>query len=137
MLYEVITIQYAFTGTVSRIEGLNFDDIAKEILQKHHYAYDFNEHYLTTGGFFQWNKEGEKHLLSPEVIHLLQQSAWKNDYQQYKQFAELVNSSEKISLRNLLKFRKRISVPLEEVESVTSILKRFSTGAMSFRNNFV
>lgn len=125
-------IQYAFTGTVSRIEGLNFDDIAKEILQKHYYAYDYTEHYLTTGGFFQWNKEGEKHLLSPEVIHLLQQSAWKNDYQQYKKFAELVNSSEKISLRNLLKFRKRISIPLEEVEPVTSILKRFSTGAMSF-----
>jgi len=125
-------INYAFSGTVSRIEGLNFDDIAKETISKHEYAYNTLEQYLTVGGYFQWNKEGEKHLMSPEVIHLLQQSAWKNDYNQYKEFAQLVNNGEKIALRNLLKFKKRISIPIEDVEDTASILKRFSTGAMSF-----
>lgn len=125
-------IHYSFSGTVSRIGGLNFEDITKETLGKHEYAYNTIEQYLTTGGYFQWNKEGEKHLMSPEVIHLLQQSAWKNDYTQYKKFADLVNNGNKISLRNLLKFKKRVSIPIEEVEDTSTILKRFSTGAMSF-----
>lgn len=125
-------IEYAFTGTVSRINGLSFDDIAKEILTKHQYAYNDKSLHLETGGVFQWKTDGERHLFSPEAIHLLQQSAWKNDYQQYKQFSRLVDDSSRISLRSLLEFRKRISIPLEEVEPVTSILKRFSTGAMSF-----
>ncbi|GLB47641.1 glutamate synthase large subunit [Neptunitalea lumnitzerae] len=125
-------IEYSFTGTVSRIGGLMFDDISREILSKHSFAYNEHTNYLQAGGYFQWKKDGEEHLFSPEAIHLLQQCAWKNDYQQYKRFAEVIDNSSRVSLRSLLKFKMRVPVPIEEVEPVESILKRFSTGAMSF-----
>lgn len=125
-------VDYSFTGTVSRIGGLSFDDISREILSKHAFAYDDLNNYLQAGGFFQWKKDGEEHLFSPEVIHLLQQCAWKNDYNLYKRFANIIDTTSRVSLRSLLKFQQRVSVPIDEVEPVESILKRFSTGAMSF-----
>ncbi|RIJ42884.1 glutamate synthase large subunit [Pontibacter oryzae] len=127
-------IQKCFKGTVSRLEGLNFEDLEQEALIKHQAAYLGDQKLLETGGFFQWRRSGEEHLLRPEIIHLLQKSTRLNDYGLYQQYATLLREHQQkaITLRHLFEFRKRQSVPLEEVEPVESILKRFATGAMSF-----
>ncbi|SFH08366.1 glutamate synthase large subunit [Pontibacter chinhatensis] len=127
-------IQKCFKGTVSRLEGLNFEDLEQEALTKHWSAFASEDKLLETGGFFQWRRRGEEHLLRPEVIHLLQKSTRLGDYRLYKEYAKLLREHQQsaITLRHLFEFRKRQSVPLEEVEPVESILKRFATGAMSF-----
>ncbi len=127
-----------FTGTVSRIGGLKLDDIAKEVLIKHKLAYPdvpVAKTQLEVGGVYQWKRRGEYHLFNPQTIHLLQQSTKNNDYQVFKKYSKLVNdqSVKACTLRGLLKFKTaNESVPLEEVESLESIFKRFATGAMSF-----
>lgn len=128
-------IQKCFKGTVSRLEGLNFEDLEQEALIKHQSAYLEDEHsLLEIGGFFQWRRRGEEHLLRPEVIHLLQKSTKLNDYRLFKEYTRLLREHQEsaITLRHLFEFRKRQAVPLEEVEPVENILKRFATGAMSF-----
>ncbi|WP_242919139.1 glutamate synthase large subunit [Pontibacter liquoris] len=128
-------IDKCFEGTVSTIGGIDFDGIAKEVLVRHAYVY---AHHLSPrlpeGGFFQWKRDGERHLMNPETIHLLQHATRRNDYGLYKKYAQLVNDQQQqaITLRSLLDFRERQPVPLAEVEPVESILKRFATGAMSF-----
>ncbi|EPR66410.1 Glutamate synthase [NADPH] large chain [Cyclobacterium qasimii M12-11B] len=89
---------------------------------------------MEAGGIYQWKRRGEKHLFNPETIHLLQKSTQLGDYNLYKKFAQKINDQTKdaMTLRGLLEFKKRISVPIEEVEPVEAILKRFATGAMSF-----
>ncbi|MEO1100206.1 MAG: glutamate synthase-related protein, partial [Bacteroidota bacterium] len=86
------------------------------------------------GGVYQWKRMGEAHLFNPETIHLLQHSSKKNDFQLYKKYADKINQQmeKAITLRSLLDFTERTPVPLEEVESVEDIMKRFATGAMSF-----
>ncbi|TAH25490.1 MAG: glutamate synthase large subunit [Cytophagales bacterium] len=127
-----------FTGTVSRIGGLKLDDIAKEILIKHQVAYPsipVVNPKLEVGGVYQWKRRGEYHLFNPQTIHLLQHSTKTNDYQLFKKYSKLVNdqSVKACTLRGLLKFKSDTeSIPLEEVESIESIFKRFATGAMSF-----
>ena len=128
-------IDTCFEGTVSRIGGIGFDGIAREVLVRHRYVYA--QHFsprLPAGGFYQWKRDGEAHLMNPDTIHLLQYSTKRKDYGLYKKYARLVNEQNKfaITLRSLLDFRERQPVPLEEVEPVESILKRFATGAMSF-----
>ncbi len=130
-------VEKCFKGSISRIGGLSMDDLAKEILLAHHSAYPKmyeNNKSLDVGGVYQWKQRGEAHLFNPETIHLLQQSSWKDNYDQYKDFAKLVNNQNEqaLTLRGLLTFRKGESIPIEEVEPVSSILKRFVTGAMSF-----
>jgi glutamate synthase (NADPH) large chain len=127
-------IDRCFRGTVSRISGISFDELAEEVLIRHHAAYECKSPTLETGGVYQWKRRGEKHLFNPETIHLLQKSTRLNDYGLYKKFAQKINDQSKdaMTLRGLFEFKKRISIPLEEVESVESILKRFATGAMSF-----
>jgi len=127
-------MQKCFKGTISRLEGLNFEDLEKEALTKHQSAYLDEDALLETGGYFQWRRRGEEHLLRPEVIHLLQKSTRLNDFRLYQEYSMHVRKHQEstITLRNLFEFRKRQSVPLEEVEPVGSILKRFATGAMSF-----
>ncbi|PRY04660.1 glutamate synthase (NADH) large subunit [Pontibacter ummariensis] len=127
-------IQKCFKGTISRLEGLNFEDLEQEALIKHQAAYLDETRLLETGGFYQWRRRGEEHLLRPEVIHLLQKSTKLNDYRLYQQYSQFVREHQEstITLRSLFEFRKRQSVPLEEVEPVESIFKRFATGAMSF-----
>ncbi|QCR23201.1 glutamate synthase large subunit [Pontibacter sp. SGAir0037] len=127
-------MQKCFRGTTSRLEGLNFEDLEKECLTKHFTAYPDRNGILETGGFFQWKRNGEAHLLHPNVIHLLQKSTRLNDFQLFKEYSKLVREHQQqtITLRNLFEFRKRLAVPLEEVEPVENILKRFATGAMSF-----
>jgi glutamate synthase (NADPH/NADH) large chain len=130
-------INWGFTGTISRLEGLDFDDISKEVLVKHKIAFPgkgVQVRPLGEGGLYQWRRRGEAHLFNPETIQLLQHSTRKNDYSIYKKFAKLINeqTESNITLRSLLKFKERKSIPIEEVEPVDNILKRFATGAMSF-----
>jgi len=127
-------IEKCFKGTISRIEGLSFDDLAEEVLVRHRLAYQQEGAPLQVGGVYQWKRRGEKHLFSPEVIHLLQHSTKSNNYALFKKYAAKINdqASDTLTIRGLFEFKKRTAVPLEEVEPVEDILKRFATGAMSF-----
>ena len=131
-------IDKCFKGTISRIDGLDFQDLAKEIIAPFRFAYPEQKNHesplLDVGGFYQWKRRGEKHMLTPDVIHLLQKSTKLNDYKLFKKYTSHLNKqNEIISLRSCLTYNKmRKPAPLEEVESVEAILKRFATGAMSF-----
>lgn len=130
-------ISHYFTGTVSRIGGLTLDDIAKEALVKHQFAFPKNygtQPKLEVGGVYQWKQRGEAHLFNPQTIHLLQQSTKTKDYSLFKKYTALINeqSEKAITLRSILKFKKGKSIPIDEVESKENIFKRFATGAMSF-----
>ncbi len=130
-------IDKCFFRTVSRLGGLGFDDIAREVLVRHKLAFPNTpqvKQRLESGGVYQWKRRGEYHLFNPETIQLLQQATRKGNYRIYKQYAEKVNNQTKkaATLRGLLKFRKRNSISLEEVEPKENIFKRFATGAMSF-----
>jgi glutamate synthase (NADPH/NADH) large chain len=130
-------VNRCFTGTVSRIEGLDFNDIAREVLIKHKIAFPgkgVQVRPLSEGGIYQWKRRGEAHLFNPETIQLLQYSTRNKDFVSYRKYARLINeqSSDNITLRSLLKFKERKSIPIGEVEPVENILKRFATGAMSF-----
>ncbi len=126
-----------FTWTASRIEGADLHVIAQEAIARHHHAFPDREvhgHTLDVGGEYQWRKEGEAHLFSPQVIHTLQQAVRQGNYDLYRQYAALVNEQNQkhFTLRGLLAFKSRPPVPIEEVESVEAIVKRFKTGAMSY-----
>ncbi|MDH5399459.1 MAG: glutamate synthase large subunit, partial [Cyclobacteriaceae bacterium] len=130
-------IEKCFKGTVSRLGGADFDGLAKEVLLNHRQAYPDNRveaNILPQGGIYQWKQRGEKHLINPDSVHLLQKSTRLNDFSLYKKYAANVNdqTSQLMTIRGLLKFKKRKSIPLSEVEPVENILKRFATGAMSF-----
>ncbi|HAX78163.1 MAG TPA: glutamate synthase large subunit, partial [Cyanobacteria bacterium UBA11372] len=126
-----------FTWTASRIEGVGLDAIATEAILRHSHAFpdrEVNGHTLDVGGEYQWRKEGEAHLFSPQTIHTLQKAVRDGSYELYKQYAALVNEQNQrfYTLRGLLKFQQREPVPIEEVEPVEAIVKRFKTGAMSY-----
>ena len=135
-LNEAVVDKY-FTGTATRIGGADMDGIAREVLVRHNHAFpdrQVNGHTLEVGGDYQWRKEGEAHLFSPQVIHALQKAVRTGSYETFKQYSGLVNEQGKahFTLRGLLDFKKREPVPIEEVDSVEAILKRFKTGAMSY-----
>lgn len=128
-----------FTGTVTRIQGLTIDDIAKEVLVRHRIGFPTREipvQMLDVGGVYQWKQRGEKHLFNPETISLLQKSTRNKDYAQFKQYTNAVDAQgdNAATLRSQLDFVNNPagSIPIEEVEPIESILKRFATGAMSF-----
>ncbi|PZD95510.1 glutamate synthase large subunit [Paenibacillus sambharensis] len=126
-----------FTWTPSRIGGIGLDVIADEALKAHKRGYDDKEGVdleLDSGGEYQWRKDGEEHLFNPQTIHTLQMSTRANDYALYKKYSHLVQGEDRkyATLRSLLGFKKGNPVPLDEVESVDSIVKRFKTGAMSY-----
>ncbi|PZX58267.1 glutamate synthase (NADPH/NADH) large chain [Algoriphagus ratkowskyi] len=127
-------IDRCFKGTISRISGISFDELAEEVLIRHRAAYATDSPILEQGGVYQWKRKGEKHLFNPETIHLLQKSTRLNDFGMYKRFASKINEQSKdaLTLRGLFEFKKRISVPIDEVEPASSIMRRFATGAMSF-----
>ena len=135
-LNQAVVDQY-FTGTATRIEGSGIDGIATEVLRRHNHAFPDRQvdgRSLEVGGDYQWRKEGEGHLFSPQVIHSLQKAVRTGNFATFKQYSALVNEQEKnhFTLRGLLKFKARQPVPIEEVDSVESILRRFKTGAMSY-----
>ncbi|AFZ35796.1 Glutamate synthase (ferredoxin) [Stanieria cyanosphaera PCC 7437] len=126
-----------FAWTASRIEGADLEAIARETILRHRHAFpdrEVNGHTLDVGGEYQWRKDGEAHLFSPQTIHTLQQAVRTGDYELYKQYAKLVNeqNQQRFTLRGLLEFKDREPVPLEEVEPIEAIMKRFKTGAMSY-----
>ncbi|MGN6412627.1 glutamate synthase large subunit [Flexivirga sp.] len=129
-----------FTGTVSRIGGIGLDEIAEEIAQRHQTAYPKNglhqsHRTLETGGEYQWRREGEPHLFDPETVFRLQHSTRARRYDIFKQYTRRVDdqSQRLMTLRGLFSFKQtRPSIPIEEVEPVSAIVKRFSTGAMSY-----
>jgi glutamate synthase (ferredoxin) len=130
-----------FTWTASRIEGADIEVIAKEAMLRHTHAFPdrpTNGHTLgqalDVGGEYQWRKDGEAHLFSPETIHALQKAVRNDNYGIYKTYAEQVNQQNRkhFTLRGLLEFKPRQPVPIEEVEPIEAITKRFKTGAMSY-----
>lgn len=127
-----------FTWTPSRIKGIGIDEIAEETRRRFESAYpdrEVDEEALDPGGVYQWRRGGERHMYNPKTVHMLQYASRINDYEKYKQFSKLANDEERdfFTLRGLLDFNfDGDPVPLEEVESVESICKRFKTGAMSY-----
>ena len=126
-----------FTWTASRIQGADLEIIAQEAILRHTHAFPdrpANANTLDVGGEYQWRQGGEAHLFSPETIHTLQKAVRVGSYDMYKQYAALVNEQNQrhFTLRGLLEFKPREPVPIEEVESVEAIVKRFKTGAMSY-----
>jgi len=135
-LNQAVVDKY-FTWTATRIEGADMEIIAQEVLTRHNHAFpdrQVNGHTLEVGGEYQWRKEGEAHLFSPQTIHTLQKAVRTGSYETFKQYSSLVNEQGKkhYTLRGLLDFKKREPVPIEEVDSIDNILKRFKTGAMSY-----
>ena len=130
-------VDRCFTKTISRVEGLSFDDIQAGVLKRYAQAYPdqaFVPDVLNEGGVYEFRKNGEAHLFDPETIHLLQKSSRTGDYNIYKQYADRINDQSKqaFTLRGLLEFRERKPIPVSEVEPAENIFKRFATGAMSF-----
>jgi len=127
-----------FTGATSRIEGMGLDEIAREALAKHFFAFnkkDIPVDRLPAGGIYQWKRKGEFHLFNPQTIHLLQHATKMNDFNTFKKYSKLVNDQgeKACTLRSMFQFRKnRPSVSIDEVEAAENIYKRFATGAMSF-----
>src|SRR5688572_20745277 len=127
-----------FTGTSSRVGGVGVDVIAREVLMRHTAAFAERKRALQTelpsGGQYQWRADGEFHLFNPESIHRLQKSVRTNSYATYKSYAELIDDRAKnlSTLRGLLDFKQGESIPIDEVEPVESIMRRFKTGAMSY-----
>lgn len=127
-------VQKYFTGTVSRIGGIGLDIVEKEARLKHEFAFSSSFLGLESGGFYAWREEGESHQWNPATIAQLQNAVRSNDFESYKKFASTVNDPQKNYglLRSYLKFKERKSIPIEEVEPATEIVKRFATGAMSY-----
>lgn len=133
-----------FTGTVSRVEGMGLEEIARECIIRHTVAFpkspSTSVQRLEVGGIYQWKQRGEKHIFNPQTIHLLQQSCRVGEkdldkgYALFKKYSQLINDQTKdaLTLRGLLKFAKGTPISIDEVESETEIFKRFATGAMSF-----
>jgi glutamate synthase domain-containing protein 2/glutamate synthase domain-containing protein 1/glutamate synthase domain-containing protein 3 len=126
-----------FTWTSSRIGGIGMDVIAQEVLVRHRAAFPerrVDGHVLPAGGQYQWRADGEYHLFNPESIHRLQKSVRNGNYSQFKEYSRIVNeqATNLCTLRGLLEFKAGDAIPLEDVESVESLMKRFKTGAMSY-----
>lgn len=126
-----------FKGTPSRIEGIGIETVAEEVLIRHKNAFNnirkpVSE--LDAGGNYAWRKKGEFHLFNPDTIYKLQVSTRMNDYALYKEYAGHINNQDKnlCTIRGMFKFKTDKQIPIEEVEPVSEILKRFCAGAMSF-----
>ena len=142
-IFEAIGIDSAvidkyFTNTVSRIGGITLEDIAKDVDTLHSAAYDplglETDLTLDSKGRHKMRSGADVHLYNPATIHLLQESTKRGDYNLFKQYTDLVNSEERdANIRGLMDFNfPKKGVPIEEVESVDSIVTRFKTGAMSY-----
>jgi len=142
-IFEAIGINHEvidrhFTWTDSRVEGIGLEVIAAEAQARHHKAFPqipVDGRTLEVGGQYQWRRNDEHHLFNPMTVHKLQRATRNNDYEVYKEYAQLINDqSEKMAtLRSLLELKYNLEpIPLDEVESVEAIVRRFKTGAMSY-----
>jgi len=130
-------IKTYFTGISSRISGIGLDEIAEEVNMRHRIAYPEVgkcSQIIPMGGAYHTRHGGEKHLWTPQAICKLQAATRNNDYNTFKQYCQEINNQyeQKITLRSLLNFKKQKSIPIEEVEPVENIVKRFVVSAMSF-----
>ena len=126
-----------FSWTSSRVGGAGTDVIAQEVLMRHHAAFPerpLERHALPVGGQYQWRADGEYHLFNPESIHRLQKAVRTGSFETFKAYSALINdqATNLCTLRGLLEFKAGDPVPLDEVEPVETIMKRFKTGAMSY-----
>ena len=126
-----------FTWTPSRVGGIGIEEIAKEVLARHEHAFpdrQTNGHTLDVGGQYQWRADGELHLFNPQTVHKLQKAVRNADYKTFKEYSALVNTQLRdiYTLRGLLDFKPATAIPIEEVEPVESIMRRFKSGAMSY-----
>ena len=130
-----------FTGTVSRLGGVGLDVLAEAVKERQAKAFPENpteraHRTLEVGGQYQWRREGEYHLFNPDTVFKLQHATREGRYDIFKEYTALVDDqSERLgTLRGLFKFKfgERPSIPIDQVESAENILKRFSTGAMSY-----
>ena len=141
-IFEAIGLKQSFidkyfTWTPSRVEGVGIEAIAREALDRHQHAFPdrpVNGHLLDAGGQYQWRDGGEYHLFNPQTIHKLHAAVRTANYKTFKEYSTLVNEQQRnwCTLRGLLDFKKVKPVPIESVESVESIMKRFKSGAMSY-----
>jgi glutamate synthase (NADPH/NADH) large chain len=130
-----------FSGTTSKLGGVGLDVIAAEVAARHEFAYldrpeEVAHRNLWQGGEYQWRREGEYHLFNPQTVFKLQHATRTKRYEIFKEYTSLVNeqSSQLATLRGLFRFRDAVRkpIPIDEVEPVSAIVKRFSTGAMSY-----
>ena len=142
-LFEAIginsdTIEKYFTGTSSRIEGIGVFEIAQEAIRMHKAAFSDDpvlSNMLDAGGEYAWRTRGEEHMWTPDAIAKLQHSARSNNWNTYKEYAQLINDQSRrhMTLRGLFEFKvdPAKAIPLDQVEPAKDIVKRFATGAMS------
>ncbi|HSV52697.1 MAG TPA: glutamate synthase-related protein [Burkholderiaceae bacterium] len=142
-LFEAIglnsdTVEKYFTGTASRVEGIGVFEIAQEAIRMHKAAFGDDPvlaNMLDSGGEYAWRVRGEEHMWTPDVIAKLQHSTRANNWNTYKEYAQLVNDQSRrhMTLRGLFEFKidPAKAIPVEEVEPAKEIVKRFATGAMS------
>ena len=144
-IFEAIGLSHSFieeffTGTVSRIDGIGLEQVSAEVAARHAIAHprrpDQRIHRkLELGGEYQWRREGEHHLFNPETVYRLQHATRSGRYDLFKQYTAAVDDQSKVltTLRGMFQFASdREPISLDEVESVASIVQRFSTGAMSY-----
>ena len=130
-----------FTGTESKLDGIGIEEVAAENQARHDYAYPEDSaprahERLWNGGEYQWRRDGSPHLFNPDTVFRLQHSTRTRRYDVFREYTQLVDdqAQDLKTLRGMFRFKHglRKPVPLDEVESVASIVKRFSTGAMSY-----
>jgi glutamate synthase (NADPH/NADH) large chain len=131
-------IEQYFKGTASNVEGIGVFEVAEEALRLHHLAFSADPvlaHTLDAGGEYAYRVRGEDHMWTPDAIAKLQHSTRANNFNTYKEYAQIINDQSKrhMTLRGLFEFKIDPSkaIPLDEVESAKEIVKRFATGAMS------
>ena len=134
-------VEECFTGTTSRLGGIGIDELADEVARRHRVAHPANplqlaHRGLPGGGEYQWRREGEYHLFNPETVFKLQHATRAGRYDVFREYTKLVDDQAQrlATLRGLFRFRTEElePVPLEEVEPVSAIVRRFATGAMSY-----
>ncbi len=134
-------IDSCFTGTTSRLGGIGFDVISDEVADRHKRAFPADgvrpaHRTLQVGGEYHWRREGDPHLFNPQTVFKLQHSTRSGKYEIFKEYTEAVDdqSTRLMTLRGLFDFKPgaRQPVPIEEVEPVSEIVKRFATGAISY-----
>lgn len=130
-----------FVGTTSRIGGIDLEVISQEVSKRHHLAFpkhpeELAHRSLEVGGEYQWRREGEYHLFNPETVFKLQHSTRQRRFDVFSDYTRLVNDQSKrmATIRGLfeLKTEGRNPIPIDEVEPISEIVKRFATGAMSY-----
>ena len=140
-IYEAVgvarsVIDKYFARTASRIEGIDLGVIARETSERHHLGFAVApalDGELIVGGQYQWRRRGEHHMYNPETVAKMQHSVRAGNFRMFKEYSDLASDEDRrfCTIRGLLRFKEGRSIPIEEVEPASEIVKRFKTGAMS------